>query len=123
MDNDIFIYINPIKNFHEDFKAWFKDVLNMEIPESIISPFDAEVESANLDHFLWKEFTEMTFNLEAKSTYTFKGIGYYWMNGKTIAKCPKLWTTVEPILLAYLKHCRLSVYAILNFIYIIIIKI
>ena len=33
----------------EDFKAWFKYLLNMEIPEWIISPFDVEVESANLD--------------------------------------------------------------------------
>ena len=49
----------------EDFKTEFKDILNMEIPE-MISPFDAEVESENLDSFL-KEFTEMTFNLETKS--------------------------------------------------------
>ena len=43
---------------------------------------DVEVESANLDTFLKVEIIEMTFNLEAKSMYTFKGIGYYWINEK-----------------------------------------
>ena len=53
----------------EKFKAWFKDLLNMEIPEWIISPFDVPAESTNLDTF-FKEFIKMTFNLEAKSIYT-----------------------------------------------------
>ena len=46
----------------------------------------------------------MTFNLEVKSMYTFKGIGYYWMNEKkkiTVAKYPKLYANVEPILLVF----------------------
>ena len=74
IDNVLFIYINHIKNLQEDFKVWFKDLLNIEIPEWIISSFDVEVESANLDIFLYEEFTEMTFDLEAKSLYTFKTI-------------------------------------------------
>ena len=36
LDNDMFIYINHIKNL-QDFKAQFKDLLNMEIPEWFIS--------------------------------------------------------------------------------------
>ena len=36
-----------MKNFQEDFKLLFKDLLNMEIPECIISLFDIEVKSAN----------------------------------------------------------------------------
>ena len=35
------------------------------------------VESANLDTFLNEEFIEMTFDLEAKSMYTFRRIGCY----------------------------------------------
>ena len=54
----------------------------MEIPEQIISPFDIEVESTNLDSFL-KEFIEMTFNLKMKSMYIFKGIENYRMNKKS----------------------------------------
>ena len=69
----------------EDFKAQFMDLLNIEIPEWIISPFDIEVESANLDTFL-KEFIEMPFNLEVNSMYIFTGTGYYWMNEKIVAK-------------------------------------
>ena len=37
---------------------------------------NVEIESANLDTFIKKEFIEMTFNLEVKSINTFKGIGY-----------------------------------------------
>ena len=49
-----------------------------------------------------KEFIKMTFNLEVKSMYTFKGIGYYWMNEETVAKYPKIFATyIEPILLTF----------------------
>ena len=51
--------------------------------------------------FLMEEFIEMTFDLEAKLVYTFKGIGHSWINVKTVAKYLKLWSTVEPILLAF----------------------
>ena len=84
----------------EDFKVPFKDLLNMEILERIISSFDAEVRRANLDTFLNEEFIEMTFDHEVKSMYTFKEIGYYWMNKETVGKYPKLSVTVEYILLA-----------------------
>ena len=48
----------------------------------IISPFDVEVESSNLDTFLKEEFTEMTFNFGTKSMFKFKGFGYYRVNKK-----------------------------------------
>ena len=78
----MFIDINYIKNFQEYFKVKFKDLLNMEIPEWIISPFDVEVEKANLDTFLSEEFIEMTFDLRAKSKHIFKRIGYSQINKK-----------------------------------------
>ena len=49
----------------------------MKIPEWIISPFDVEVESANLKTFLKEKIIEMTSDLEEKSMYTFKGIRYF----------------------------------------------
>ena len=49
----------------------------------IIFPFDVEEENANLDTFLKDEF------IEAKSTYAFKEIGYYWMSEKLAANYPK----------------------------------
>ena len=53
-----------------------------------------EVESDNLDTFVKEEFID----LEMYSIYTFKGIAYYWMNGKKVTKYPKICATVEPIL-------------------------
>ena len=41
-----------MRNLQKYFKTQFKDLLNMEIPTWIISPFIVEVESANLDTFL-----------------------------------------------------------------------
>ena len=70
----MFIYLNHIKNWQEDFKAWFKDLLNLNIPKWIVSPFGVELESINWKTFL-KEFIETTFDIEAKAIYTFKGIG------------------------------------------------
>ena len=47
MDNDLYIYINHIKNLWEDFNAWFKDLLSTEIPQWIISSFNGEVEKTS----------------------------------------------------------------------------
>ena len=60
----------------------------MVIPEWINFLFDVEVERANLN-LLKEEFIEMTFKLEAKSMYTFKGIRYYWINEKTNKISPR----------------------------------
>ena len=62
---------------------------------------DVEVESANLDIFLKDEFIEMTFDLKSKSVHTFKGISYYWIKEKFVAKYPNFCANVEPILLAF----------------------
>ena len=37
---------------------------------------NVKMENAYLNTFLKEEFIEMTFTLEVKSLYTFKGIGY-----------------------------------------------
>ena len=60
-----------------------------------------KVERASLDTFIKKEFIEMTFNLEAKSVYIFKGIGYYRMNERTVAKYSKLCATFKLTLLDF----------------------
>ena len=86
LDNNLSIYINHIKDLLGDFKAQFKDLLHMKIPEWIISSIDVEVENGNLDTFLKEDFTEMTFDLETKSIYTFKGWGYDCMNEKNCGK-------------------------------------
>ena len=99
INNDLFI--SHIKNLLEDFKARFKDLLNMEIHEWIISPFDVEVKSVNSDNLLKEEFIEMTFYLEPKFMYTFKGIGNYWIHEKSVAEHSKFCATVEVILLVF----------------------
>ena len=70
----MFIYIIHIKNLQKVFKAPLKDLLNIEIPEWFISPF--EVESANLGTFHKEEFIEMIFDLEVKPLIIFKEKGY-----------------------------------------------
>ena len=60
------------------------------------------MKTANLDTFLKEEFIEMSFDLEAKSVYTFKGIEYYWINEKkNVTKYPKLCATLELVLQAF----------------------
>ena len=71
MDNGLFIYINHIRNLQGNVRAWFKDILNMEICEWIILPFDTEMESVNLDSFLNEKFMGTVFDQEAKFMYTF----------------------------------------------------
>ena len=73
LDN-LFIHINHIKNLQEDFKARFGDLLNMEIPEWIISRFDVERKSANLYVFLQEQFIKIVFDIKVKFKYIIKGI-------------------------------------------------
>ena len=54
LDNNLFIYKNHIWNLQEDFKVRFKDLLNREIPELVISLFDVEMESEYWDTYLKK---------------------------------------------------------------------
>ena len=54
----------------------------MEIPEWIISAFDVEVESANLDVILKEKFIEIPFNLKVEFIHSFEDIGYCWTNEK-----------------------------------------
>ena len=57
-------------------------------------PNDVEVSS---EMCLNLHFINLTLDFEVKSMYTFKGIGYNWMNEKTVAECLKHCATVEPI--------------------------
>ena len=43
----------------------------------------------------------LNLHLKVKSMYIFKGIGYYCVNEKTIAKYPKIYLTIEFILLVF----------------------
>ena len=43
----------------------------------------------------------MTFDLDTKSIYTFKGIGCNWMNEKFVTIYSKYYSTIEPILLSF----------------------
>ena len=63
----------------EDFIARFMDLLNMEIPEWLISPFDVDVKSKN---FLKRKNIAMIFDPQAKSMLIFRGIGYYSIKEK-----------------------------------------
>ena len=60
-----------------DFETRFNDLLNMKIPEWNISPFDVELQNANLDTFLKEEFIEMNFDLEARLMEISKRIGHH----------------------------------------------
>ena len=98
------IYINPIKNLQENFKARFNDLFHVEMLELIISSFDIEMESGNLDTFLKEEFIEINFDLEAKSLHLkslhLKELDITGWTEK-LAKSSKLSSCVEPILLAF----------------------
>ena len=76
LDGNLYIYINHNKNLPKDFKAQFKDLLNKEIPELIIALFEVKMQSTNINPFLKEKLIEKAFDLETKSMFTFKWLGY-----------------------------------------------
>ncbi|XP_076049445.1 zinc finger BED domain-containing protein 5-like [Oratosquilla oratoria] len=100
-DCDLEIYIRHLNNLRKDFNMRFEDLEKMHIPDWIVTPFDVEIENADLESHLEDELVDMCVDLEAKYLFRSKKLIDYWNNANTTTKYPKLSATAEPFLLAF----------------------
>ncbi|KRZ51796.1 Zinc finger BED domain-containing protein 5 [Trichinella nativa] len=69
------------RDFKEDFKTRFEDLENMTVPDWIITPFDIEIENANVEFSLQEKHVEMiSADLEAKLLFKHKSLSEFWSN-------------------------------------------
>ncbi|KRZ88153.1 Zinc finger BED domain-containing protein 5 [Trichinella sp. T8] len=69
------------RDFKEDFKIRFEDLENMTVPDWIITPFDIEIENANVEFSLQEKHVEMiSADLEAKLLFKHKSLSEFWSN-------------------------------------------
>ncbi|GBP27202.1 Zinc finger MYM-type protein 6 [Eumeta japonica] len=75
----------------------FEDILSMEIPPWIISPFD-ETEVENV--ILQEELLELSTNEELKVTFK-RGYQKFWLQAEISEKYPELWGIEQKLLIAF----------------------
>ncbi|GBM84425.1 hypothetical protein AVEN_171289-1 [Araneus ventricosus] len=98
LDEDIQTYARHLNTLHDDFKNRFEDILTMEIPPWIITPFD-ETEEANV--VLQEELLELSTNEELKVKFK-KGYHIFWLQAEIPEKYPGLWEIARKFLIAFL---------------------
>ena len=74
VDSDLEIYAKHLKNLSEDFKALFKDLQRMRVPDWIVTLFDFYVQNADINSQLQDELTDMRVDLEAQSLFKRKNL-------------------------------------------------
>jgi len=74
VDSDLEIYAKHLKNLSEDFKALFKDLQRMRVPDWIVTLFDFYVQNADINSQLQDELTDMRVDLEAQSLFEHKNL-------------------------------------------------
>ncbi|MPC66986.1 SCAN domain-containing protein 3 [Portunus trituberculatus] len=97
-----------LENLIEDFKVRFDDLAKMKVPEWILTPFDVEIESADIPVHMKEEFIDMTVDLEASALFRRKGFREFWINENNVAKYPQLCAVIEPFLLGFPSICMVE---------------
>ncbi|XP_071035301.1 SCAN domain-containing protein 3-like [Parasteatoda tepidariorum] len=80
-----------LNTLHDDFKNRFKDILSMEIPPWIITPFDEEANVVLL---------ELSTNEELKVKFI-NGYQTFWLQAEIPEKYPGLWEIARKFLIAF----------------------
>ncbi|XP_071044020.1 SCAN domain-containing protein 3-like [Parasteatoda tepidariorum] len=86
-----------LNTLHDDFKNRFEDILTMEIPPWIISPFD-ETEETNV--VLQEELLELSPNEEQKVKFK-KGYQTFCLQAEIPDKYPGLWEIARKFLISF----------------------
>jgi len=70
----IWRYAKHLKNLSKDFKAFFKDIQRVLVPDWIVTLFDFNVQNADINSQLQDELADMRVDLEAQSLFKRKNL-------------------------------------------------
>ena len=108
-DDDYIVYVNYLKNIHEDMITRFKDLLELNIPVWVSNPFEVNAADVRID--LQEELVELQCDGWAQSL--FKKDQYdAWRRSEFALKYPLLWENAKMYIIAfpstYLVECGFS---------------
>ena len=99
MMDDILLYVTHLDALHKDFEERFEDILNLQIPQWIINPYDTTaIEEANL--IMQEELITISTDKELKQKFN-QGYQKFWLQRNIAIQYPTLWNIAEKYLIAF----------------------
>lgn len=98
-DDDILLYVTHLDALHKDFTERFEDVLNLQIPQWIINPYNTTaIEEANV--IMQEELITISTDEELKQKFN-QGYQKFWLQRNIETQYPTLWNIAEKYLIAF----------------------
>ncbi|XP_064091623.1 uncharacterized protein LOC135205189 [Macrobrachium nipponense] len=104
LDDDLAVYVDHLKQLHNDMDTRFSDLLQMTVPHWFVDPFIADV--SEVDVTLLESLIELQNNTTAQARFKRGGHQKLWMNQDVYKKYPILWKRCEGC--SYLPFPRLT---------------
>ena len=97
-DDDCRIYVNHLKNIHDDMQTRFQDILTLNIPVWVHIPF--EVNPADIEIELQEELVDLQSDETARTLFKTRSYDA-WKNKDFAEKYPMLWKNSKLFLIAF----------------------
>lgn len=99
LDDDLAVYVDHLKQLHNDMETRFSDLLQMTVPDWFVDPFI--VDASKVDVTLQENLIELQHNTTAQARFKHGGHQKLWMNQDVLKKYPLLWNNLKLLLLAF----------------------
>ena len=98
-DDVILSYFTHLDALHKDFTKRFEDLLNLQIPQWIINPYNiTAMEEANV--VMQEELITISTDEELKQKFN-QGYQKFWLQRNIETQYPALWNIAEKYLIAF----------------------
>ncbi|XP_049816406.1 uncharacterized protein LOC126263359 [Schistocerca nitens] len=98
-DDDILLYVTHLDALHKDFTERFEDLLNLQIPQWIINPYNTTaIEETNV--IMQEELITISTDEELKQKFN-QGYQKFWLERNIETQYPTLWNIAEKYLIAF----------------------
>ncbi|XP_076054473.1 zinc finger BED domain-containing protein 5-like [Oratosquilla oratoria] len=99
LDADLAVYVDHLKQLHNDMKTRFSDLLQMTVPDWFVDPFIAD--ASEVDVTLQESVVELQNDTTARARFKRGGRHKLWMDQDVYEKYPLFWKEVRLLLLAF----------------------
>ena len=96
---DIEMYTSHLKDLHANMITRFKDLFKLRIPDWIIDPFNAEIDSA-ISVDIEEELFTLKSDFEVKPLFK-KSCQDFWLTTAVQKKHPSLWERIKVLFIAF----------------------
>ncbi|XP_076044767.1 zinc finger MYM-type protein 6-like [Oratosquilla oratoria] len=99
LDADLAVYVDHLKQLHDNMETRFSDLLQMTVPDWFVNPFIAD--ASEVDVTLQESIIELQNDTTARARFKRGGRHKLWINQYVYEKYPLLWKEVKLLLVAF----------------------